>query len=70
MQELKTGDTVRSPRFGSVRIARIYKEEDKAFADGYTESAHVWGIDGWRIFGKYTESNRLPEFAAVRIGVS
>lgn len=60
------GDTVLSPRFGDVRIVATFADVYMAEEAGYTEPAHVFDIEGWRVAGKHTRSNRLPIFAAYR----
>lgn len=62
--EIKAGDYVRTPRFSTVRIHKVFESEEEMYQAGYTETTHYVN-DDWEICGKSIGVNRM-RFAACR----
>ena len=60
---MKTGDKVYTPRFCTVRIAKVYDSRREAVRDGYTEPTYYKG--DYDVLGKSLDMYHM-EFAAVK----
>ncbi|TCL74258.1 hypothetical protein EDC14_1004196 [Hydrogenispora ethanolica] len=62
---MKAGDYIYTPRFCSVKIKKVYKDEGQARKDGFYEPTYY--KDGqYKIYGKHTGTNTM-DFAAIQI---
>lgn len=61
---MKKGDYVRTPRFCTVKIERVFGNHEAARADGYIEPTHYENPD-YDIWGKHIGVNRMI-FAAIK----
>ncbi len=59
---MKTGDYIRTPRFCTVKIEKVFNNVKSAKAEGYTEPTHYEGE--YEILGKHTGINRMTFAAA------
>jgi hypothetical protein len=62
--DLKKGDMVRTPRFCTVRITKVFTSPDRARKEGFTEPTHYENAE-YNILGKHTGLNRMI-FAAIK----
>lgn len=62
--EIKVGDYVKTPRFLTVRIHKVFESEEEMYQAGYTETTHYVN-DDWEICGKSIGVNRM-RFVACR----
>ena len=53
---MKAGDYVQVPRFGGIKIDKVFKSQMEALAEGYVEPTH-YHKDGYGVYGKHVESN-------------
>jgi Ni/Co efflux regulator RcnB len=63
---MKKGDWVETPRFCKVKIQKVYRSNERAWNDGYTEPTHYRDSE-YHIRGKHTGPNRMI-FAAIKRG--
>jgi hypothetical protein len=64
MTTIKAGDLIRTPRFLTVKIVKVFDNDREARQEGYTEPTHYDDAE-YDIFGKHIELNRMT-FAAVK----
>ena len=64
---MKTGDTVKVPRFLRVRINEVFNSEQEAREAGYTETTHYWDDPEYGIYGKSLDMYHMV-FAAFKKG--
>lgn len=62
--KIVAGDYVRTPRFLSVKIKKVYPSVEEMFRDGFTETTHFHD-DDYEVCGKSIGLNRM-EFAAAQ----
>ena len=60
---MKKGDYIRTPRFCTVKIEKVFDSIKEAYAEGYYEPTHYEGE--YSILGKHTGIN-LMVFGAVK----
>lgn len=60
--KIVAGDYVRTPRFLSVKIEKVYPSAEKMYLDGFEEPTH-FRDDDYEVCGKSIGLNRM-EFAA------
>lgn len=63
-EEIKIGSRINVPRFSTVEIEAIFKDEMSAYYAGYTEPTHLYDLD-YKVVGKSTGLNRMT-FAAFK----
>lgn len=61
---MKKGDRVYTPRFCTVKLDKVFRNEANARKAGYTEPTHT-DIDGYGILGKTIDAYHMT-FAAYR----
>lgn len=61
---MKKGDRIYTPRFCNVIIEEVFKSNNEAWENGYTEPTHYRSPD-YEIYGKSTSLNHMV-FAAVK----
>ena len=59
------GFSVMTPRFGMVKIAEIFENEDAARRAGYTETTHYWDDPEFGVYGKSIDMYHM-QFAAFK----
>jgi len=62
--KMKKGDYVETPRFLTVKIEKVFKSNERALREGYTEPTH-YGNPEYHIRGKHTGPNMM-KFAAIK----
>ena len=62
---LEVGTTVITPRFGTVKIKKIFDNMEEMMADGYVNDSH-YDENGWAIFGKSSDVYHQTFAAAPR----
>ncbi len=61
---MKKGDWVKTPRFGTVKIQKVFRNNERAYKEGYVEPTHYKNPD-YYIRGKHTGPNMMI-FAAIK----
>lgn len=61
---MKAGDCVKTPRFCTVEISRVYETMEEAYADGFREPTY-WKDGEYEVLGKCLDQYHM-EFAAVK----
>lgn len=61
---MKKGDWVETPRFLKVKIEKVFRSNERACKEGYTEPTHYRDND-YYIRGKHIGPNRMI-FAAIK----
>lgn len=61
---MKKGDYVKTPRFLTVKIQKVFRKMERAEKEGYTEPTHYRDSE-YHIRGKHIGENRMI-FAAVK----
>ncbi len=61
---MKKGDRVYTPRFCTVKLEKVFRNEENARKAGYTEPTYI-EIDGYGIAGKSIDMYHM-KFAAYR----
>ena len=61
---MKAGDTIKTPRFLTVKIQEVFESVKELEKAGYKEPTHFEGE--YKIQGKHTGENRM-QFAAARL---
>lgn len=62
---LEVGTTVITPRFGTVKIKKIFDNVEEMMAEGYTNDSH-YDENGWAILGKSSDIYHQTFAAAPR----
>lgn len=63
-QMIQIGNRINVPRFGTVEIEAIFKDEKTAYNAGYTEPTHLYDLD-YKVVGKSAGLNKMT-FAAFK----
>lgn len=61
---MKVGDQIRTPRFCTVEIEKVFESKEEAFKNGFSEPTYYKDCE-WDIFGKSIDMYHM-EFAAVK----
>ena len=59
MNEIKKGAYVKTPRFLTVKITKVFRSEQNAYKQGYCEPTHYDNDGKYGILGKMIEENRM-----------
>ena len=59
---MKKGDYIRTPRFCTVKVEKVFDSAKEAMLEGYTEPTHYEGE--YEILGKHTGISRMTFAAA------
>jgi len=62
---MKKADKIKTPRFLTVTISRMFKNSQNAHKAGFVEPTHYRDDQGFQVFGKVTSHNHMI-FAGVR----
>ena len=63
-KKMKAGDQIRTPRFCTVKIEKIFESKEEAFKNGFSEPTYYKDCQ-WDVLGKSIDMYHM-EFAAVR----
>lgn len=63
-EQIHIGTRISVPRFGTVEIEAIFKDETMAYYAGYTEPTHLYDLP-YKVVGKSWGMNRM-KFAAFK----
>ena len=61
---MKKGDYIETPRFLKVKIQKVFRSNERAIKEGYTEPTHYRNSE-YHIRGKHTGLNTMI-FAAIK----
>lgn len=64
--KMKAGDHVKTPRFLTVKIEKVFETEEEARKEGFTEPTHYNRKDGYDIVGKSLDVYHML-FAAYKV---
>lgn len=65
---MKKGDYVRTPRFCTVKIEKVFRNKENAYKAGFKEPTHYThkNNDGYDVLGRQIDMYHM-EFAAVKL---
>jgi len=61
---VKKGEYIKTPRFLTVKIEKVFRSNERAYKEGYTEPTHYVNSE-YHIRGKHIGENRMV-FAGIK----